>query len=170
MPAPRNGNIVADAFTPVLAKHTKHLSLVDVLSIGIDRIQRNFGPMKKQVEAWKVTRISDESAKLVIYRSFRASWTFPSTSLGAFMTSTSIRQPKNSLREQRGVSPTPSRARSRSSIRFPSSVRLPNSHRSSNERLLRLIDPRKARPRHEEWGGRRLFRSYFPTFFLLARH
>jgi hypothetical protein len=57
-------------FTPVLAKHTKHLSLVDVLSIGIDRIQRNFEPMKKQVEAWKGTRVSDESAKLVIYRAF----------------------------------------------------------------------------------------------------
>jgi hypothetical protein len=57
-------------FTPVLAKHSKHFSLVDVLSIGIDRIQRNFEPMKKQVEAWKATRISDESAKLVIYRAF----------------------------------------------------------------------------------------------------
>jgi Domain of unknown function (DUF932) len=57
-------------FTPVLAKHSKHFSLVDVLSVGIDRIQRNFEPMKKQVEAWKATRISDESAKLVIYRVF----------------------------------------------------------------------------------------------------
>jgi hypothetical protein len=57
-------------FTPVLAKHSKHFSLVDVLSIGIDRIQRNFEPMKKQVESWKATRISDESAKLVIYRAF----------------------------------------------------------------------------------------------------
>jgi len=57
-------------FTPVLAKHTKHLSLVDVLSIGIDRIQRNFEPMKQQVAAWKATRIPDESAKLVIYRAF----------------------------------------------------------------------------------------------------
>ncbi len=54
----------------MLAKHTKHLSLVDVLSIGIDRIQRNFEPMKKQVEAWKATRIPDEAAKLVIYRAF----------------------------------------------------------------------------------------------------
>jgi hypothetical protein len=57
-------------FTPVLAKHSKHFSLVDVLSIGIDRIQRNFEPMKKQVDAWRATRISDESAKLVIYRAF----------------------------------------------------------------------------------------------------
>lgn len=66
----RFGNTVPGVFTPVLAKHTKHLSLVDVLSIGIDRIQRNFEPMKKQVEAWKATRIADEAAKLVIYRAF----------------------------------------------------------------------------------------------------
>ncbi len=57
-------------FTPVLAKHTKHLSLVDVLSIGVDRIQRNFEPMKKQVEAWKATRIPNEAAKLIIYLAF----------------------------------------------------------------------------------------------------
>jgi hypothetical protein len=47
------GEVVSGVFTPVLAKHTKHLSLIDVLSIGVDRIQRNFGPMKRQVEAWK---------------------------------------------------------------------------------------------------------------------
>jgi hypothetical protein len=64
------GNIVTGAFTPVLAKHSKHFSLVDVLSIGIDRIQRNFEPMKKQVGSWKATRIPDEAAKLVIYRAF----------------------------------------------------------------------------------------------------
>jgi hypothetical protein len=57
-------------FTPVLAKHTKHLSLVDTLAVGVDRMQRNFEPMKKQVEAWKATRIADETAKLVIYRAF----------------------------------------------------------------------------------------------------
>ncbi len=57
-------------FTPVLAKHTKHLSLVDILSVGVDRMLRNFEPMKKQVEAWKGTRLPDEGAKLVIYRAF----------------------------------------------------------------------------------------------------
>src|SRR3989454_4977636 len=57
-------------FTPVLAKHTKHVSLVDVLSIGIDRMQRNFEPMRKQVKAWKAARIPDETAKLIIYRAF----------------------------------------------------------------------------------------------------
>jgi hypothetical protein len=57
-------------FTSVLAKHTKHLSLVDVPSVGVDRIQRNFEPMKKQIETWKATRIPDATAKLVIYRAF----------------------------------------------------------------------------------------------------
>jgi len=54
----------------VLAKHTKHLSLVDILAVGVDRMQRNFEPMRKQVEVWKGTRLPDESAKLVIYRAF----------------------------------------------------------------------------------------------------
>jgi len=57
-------------FTPVLAKHTKNLSLVDILAVGVDRMQRNFEPMRKQVESWKGTRLPDESAKLVIYRAF----------------------------------------------------------------------------------------------------
>ena len=33
-------------------------------------MQRNFEPMRKQVEAWKSTRLADESAKLVIYKAF----------------------------------------------------------------------------------------------------
>jgi hypothetical protein len=57
-------------FTPVLAKHTKRLSLTDALSIGVDRMQRNFDPMRQQVEAWKATQLPDEQAKLVIYRAF----------------------------------------------------------------------------------------------------
>jgi hypothetical protein len=57
-------------FTPVLAKRTKNLSLVDILAVAVDRMQRNFGPVRKQVEAWKPTRLPDESAKLVMYRAF----------------------------------------------------------------------------------------------------
>ncbi len=62
------GNIVSGVFTPVLAKHTKHLTLVDILSVGVDRMQRNFEPMRRQVEAWKGTRLPDDTAKLVIYQ------------------------------------------------------------------------------------------------------
>jgi hypothetical protein len=57
-------------FTPVLAKHSKHLNLVDILAVGVDRMQRNFEPMKKQVTAWKETRLPDEHAKLVVYKAF----------------------------------------------------------------------------------------------------
>lgn len=38
------GNIVPGDFTPVLAKHTKSFNLIDTLSVGVDRIQRNFEP------------------------------------------------------------------------------------------------------------------------------
>src|SRR5215813_2029473 len=57
-------------FTPVLAKHTKKFSLVDALSVGVDRMQRNFEPMRRQIMAWKESLISDDDAKLVIYRAF----------------------------------------------------------------------------------------------------
>jgi hypothetical protein len=57
-------------FTPVLAKHSKHFSLVDALAVGVDRMQRNFEPMRNQVEAWKGSQIEDAHAKLLIYRAF----------------------------------------------------------------------------------------------------
>jgi len=63
-------NTVPGVFTPVLAKHTKHLSRVDILAVGVDRMLRNFEPMRKQVEAWRASQLSDEAAKLIIYRGF----------------------------------------------------------------------------------------------------
>jgi len=57
-------------FSPVLAKHSKHLSLEDTLSIGVDRMQRNFEPMRQQVENWRAQQLSAELAKLTIYRAF----------------------------------------------------------------------------------------------------
>jgi len=57
-------------FTPVLAKHTKRLSLVDALSIGVDRMQRNFEPMRRQIESWKAAQLPDPEAKLILYRAF----------------------------------------------------------------------------------------------------
>jgi len=57
-------------YTPVLAKHSKNFSLQDSLSIGVDRMQRNFEPMRRQVEAWHTRQLSDEAAKVIIYRAF----------------------------------------------------------------------------------------------------
>ena len=57
-------------FTPVLAKHSKSLNLVDTLSVGVDSIQRNFEPMQRQVEFWRQTQITDAQAKLIFYLAF----------------------------------------------------------------------------------------------------
>jgi hypothetical protein len=57
-------------YSPVLAKHSKHFSLEDALSIGVDRMQRNFEPMRRQVESWRAQQLSAEAAKLTIYRAF----------------------------------------------------------------------------------------------------
>jgi hypothetical protein len=57
-------------YTPVLAKHTKNFGLQDSLSVGVDRMQRNFEPMRSQVETWRTTQLSGEVAKLIIYRAF----------------------------------------------------------------------------------------------------
>jgi hypothetical protein len=40
--------------SPVLAKHSKNFSLEDSLSIGVDRMQRNIEPVRRQVLIWRV--------------------------------------------------------------------------------------------------------------------
>jgi hypothetical protein len=36
----------------------------------VDRIQRNFEPMRRQVEIWRQTQITDIQARLIIYAAF----------------------------------------------------------------------------------------------------
>src|SRR5260370_31331965 len=62
--------IVSGVFTPVLAKHSRSFSLIDCISVGVDRMQRNFEPMRKQVEAWQRSELTDVTAKVVIYEAF----------------------------------------------------------------------------------------------------
>jgi len=57
-------------FTPVLAKHSKSFSLIDFISVGVDRMQRSFEPMQKQVELWQRSELTDVTAKVVIYEAF----------------------------------------------------------------------------------------------------
>lgn len=64
------GSIVPGVFTPVLAKHTKNFNLIDTLAVGVDRIQRSFEPMRRQVEDWRQAQVSDERAKLILYAAF----------------------------------------------------------------------------------------------------
>jgi hypothetical protein len=58
------GNIVPG--TPVLAKHSKSFSLIDCISVGVDRMQRNFEPMRKQVETWQRSELTDVTAKVEV--------------------------------------------------------------------------------------------------------
>src|SRR5436309_6810845 len=57
-------------FEPVLAKHSKHFSLPNALSIGVDQMQWNFERMRKQVETWRGSQFADITAKRIIYRAF----------------------------------------------------------------------------------------------------
>lgn len=57
-------------FEPVLAKHSKHFSLQNALSIGVDQMQRNFDGMRRQVDAWQAAQLTDVSVKLIIYQAF----------------------------------------------------------------------------------------------------
>jgi hypothetical protein len=67
---PESGNIVPGVFTPVLAKHSKSFSLIDCIPVGVDRMQPNFETMRKQVEAWQKSELTDVTAKVVIYEAF----------------------------------------------------------------------------------------------------
>lgn len=57
-------------FQPLLAKHSKHLTLEDVVTLGVDKIQRAFTPFADQVTHWKRQRLSETAAKVCIYDAF----------------------------------------------------------------------------------------------------
>jgi hypothetical protein len=61
-------HIVAGAYPPVLAKHSKGFVLIDTLAPGVDRIQRNFEPMEHQVERLRAALISDEQAQQTVLK------------------------------------------------------------------------------------------------------
>ena len=57
-------------FTPLNHKHTRNLELRDSISIAVDRIQRNFETLEAQVSAMTECGLTDNEAKLFIYRAF----------------------------------------------------------------------------------------------------
>src|SRR6266550_868011 len=57
-------------FMPVFHKHSRRLDLIDVISVGVDKIQRNFEPLRHQILDWQERRLADEQAKLIIYHAF----------------------------------------------------------------------------------------------------
>src|SRR6185503_14918591 len=49
---------------------TRRLDLVDMISVGVDKIQRNFEPLGRQIEEWRRRELTTERAKLAIYGAF----------------------------------------------------------------------------------------------------
>ncbi len=46
-------------FTPVLAKHSKSFSLIDCISVGVDRMQRNFEPKYEEFRPRTIWSLSN---------------------------------------------------------------------------------------------------------------
>jgi len=57
-------------FMPVLHKHSKNLDLIELVSIGVDKIQRNFEPLKRQIGDWQTRILEDDRVKLILYAAF----------------------------------------------------------------------------------------------------
>lgn len=57
-------------FQPVLAKHSRKLNLIDLVSVGVDRMQRNFEPLQRMVTDWQKCIVDDTDARLIIYEAF----------------------------------------------------------------------------------------------------
>jgi len=61
---------LAGAFTLVLGKHSKSFSLIDCIAVGVDRMQRNFEPMRKVWRRGRGLNSPTVTAKVVIYEAF----------------------------------------------------------------------------------------------------
>ena len=58
-------------YTTALPKHSKSFPLIDCVAVGVGRMQRNFVPVRRQVEAWRKCELTDVTAKVAIYDGFR---------------------------------------------------------------------------------------------------
>jgi hypothetical protein len=57
-------------FNPMLAKHSKHFDLVEAVSMGVDRVQRQWTPLKEAIEFKRNYTLNEQEAQSVIYRAF----------------------------------------------------------------------------------------------------
>jgi hypothetical protein len=57
-------------FKPMLAKHTKRFDLTETLSIGVDRIQRGWQPLREKINFMRGCELTTEAAQALIYRAF----------------------------------------------------------------------------------------------------
>ncbi len=57
-------------FKPLLAKHSKNFNLNEALTMGVDRIQRNWQPLREAIDFKRQYQLSDGDAQALIYRAF----------------------------------------------------------------------------------------------------
>jgi len=57
-------------FNPLSAKHSKNFNLVDALSVGLERIQRQVGKVEDEIELKKDFVLKDDQARNLFYRLF----------------------------------------------------------------------------------------------------
>jgi hypothetical protein len=65
-------------FKPMLAKHSKNFDLTESLALGVDRIQRQWTPLREQIDFMRQTTLEDDKARLLIYKAFM-NYRFPVT-------------------------------------------------------------------------------------------
>ena len=59
-------------FKPLLAKHSKNFDLVESISMGVDRIQRDWQPLRQAIDLKRQYTLTDQEAQSMIYRTFVA--------------------------------------------------------------------------------------------------
>jgi len=57
-------------FKPMLAKHSKHFDIEESVSIGIDRIQRGWQPLREKIDFMRNKVLPITTAQAIIYRAF----------------------------------------------------------------------------------------------------
>lgn len=57
-------------YSPVLAKHSAKFNLVDLVSVGVDKIQRNFEPLIHDIQSQRDLEIGVNESKALIYDAF----------------------------------------------------------------------------------------------------
>lgn len=57
-------------FKPLAAKHTRNFNLIDALSVGVDRLQRSWQPLRERVDFMRNKVLPITTAQALIYRAF----------------------------------------------------------------------------------------------------
>lgn len=57
-------------FKPLAAKHTRNFDLIDALSIGVDRLQRGWQPLRERLDFMREKVLPITTAQALIYRAF----------------------------------------------------------------------------------------------------